>query len=107
MRLSENDVVDRVERVTVRRLRLWVRKGWVAPAAGSVGPAFDALDVARVQLLCELKDDFGLTDDAVPLVLSLMDQLYGARRELKHLAEAVDAQPQAVRQAVRDAYRRG
>ncbi|WPZ32380.1 chaperone modulator CbpM [Thalassobaculum sp. OXR-137] len=106
MSLSEHDVVAQVGRISVRRLRLWVRRGWVAPSMGSEGPVFDALDVARVTLLCQLKDDCGLSDDALPLVLSLMDQLYGTRRELKLLLDAVDRLPEDMRQAVHRVHRR-
>lgn len=106
MSLSEKDVVALIGRVSVRRLRLWVRRGWVAPSVGSSGPVFDTLDVARINLLCQLKDDFGLSDDALPVVLSLMDQLYGTRRELKLLLDAVDRLPEDVRQAVHRVHRR-
>lgn len=106
MSLTEHDVVARVGRISVRRLRLWVRRGWVAPAIGAAGPAFDTLDVARVNLLCQLKDDFGLSDDALPVVLSLMDQLYGTRRELRLLLDAVDRLPDDMRQAVHRSHRR-
>ena len=83
MSLSEHDVVAQVGRISVRRLRLWVRRGWVAPSMGSEGPIFDTLDVARVTLLCQLKDDCGLSDDALPLVLSLMDQLEPLMRRVE------------------------
>lgn len=107
MKLTERDLVDSVEEVTIRRLRLWVKHGWIAPATGKAGPSFDDLDVARIRLVCELKDVLELNDDAVTVVLSLMDQLYGLRKELRTLAAAVEQQPRKVRQeivrAVRDA----
>lgn len=100
MRLSEQDVVEVVQEVSVRRLRLWVRKGWIAPAAGTGGPAFDHADLARVRLVCQLKDEFNLNEDAVSLVLSLMDQVYGLRSELRTLATAVEQQPDSVRRDI-------
>ena len=30
--LSERDVVARVQHLTVTRLRVWVRQGWIRPA---------------------------------------------------------------------------
>lgn len=106
MKHSEQEVVAKVESVTLRRLRLWVRRGWVAPAGGDGGPHFDELDVARIRLLCELKDEMMVNDEAMPVVLSLLDQLYGVRREMKALAQAIDRQPEGVRHKVREAYRR-
>lgn len=101
MSLTEEDVVMAVEQLTVRRLRLWVRKGWVAPRTSESGPRFDEMDVARIRLICEFKDELNVNEDAVPIVLSLLDQLYGARRELRQLAAAIERQPEDVRQRIR------
>ena len=57
---------------------------------------FDEVDIARVRLVCELRDDLGLDAEAIPVVLSLVDQLYGVRRELRALARAVEQQPDEV-----------
>ncbi len=103
---TETQVVAEVDRITLRRLRLWVRNGWVVPATSTSGPRFDDLDVERVRLVCELKEEMNLNDDAVPVVLSLLDQLYGMRREFKALTQALDEQPQKVRQTVRETYQR-
>jgi chaperone modulatory protein CbpM len=106
MSYGERTVVARVERLTLRELRLWVREGWVRPAQGETGPVFDELDVARLQLLCDLRKDMGLPNDVVPAMLSLIDRLHGARRDLRRLAEAVAEQPEDVRRGIADAVRR-
>ncbi len=103
--LYERDVVASVSRVELRELRLWVEMGWVRPAASDQGPIFDDLDVARIRLVCDLRKDMALPTDAVPVVLSLLDQIHGLRRELRGLAGAVDTQPGEIRQAIVDAYR--
>ncbi len=106
MRMDEAAVVARVKRVSLRELRLWVREGWVRPARSDTGPVFDDLDVARIRLLCDLRKDMALPPDAVPPVLTLIDQLHRARRELRWLTEALDEQPDEVRRAVIAALRR-
>ena len=103
--LYERDVVAAVRRVELRELRLWVEMGWVKPAGSEHGPVFDDLDVARIRLVCDLRKDMDLPTDAVPVVLSLLDQIHGLRRELRGLAGAVDAQPAQIRQAVIEAYK--
>ena len=103
--LNERDVVARVARIELRELRSWVRQGWVKPATGEQGPVFDDLDVARIRLVCDLRKDMSLSADAIPIVLSLLDQVHGLRRELRGLAEAVDTQPATTRQAIIEAYR--
>lgn len=103
--LDERDVVAQVTRIELRELRSWVRKGWIRPATGESGPVFDDLDVARIRLVCDLHKDMSLPSDAIPVILSLLDQVHGLRRELRGLAEAVDAQPDATRRAIVEAYR--
>ena len=100
--LDEHAVVATVRRI---ELRLWVHEGWVNPADRDGKPVFDDLDVAHIRLVCDLRLEMSLPDDAVPVVLSLLDQIHGLRRELRVLAGAVDAQPDAVRQAIITAYK--
>lgn len=105
--LDERDVVATVRRLHLKELRLWVEMGWVRPANSDAGPVFDDLDVARIRLVCDLRQDMSLPEDAVPVVLSLLDQIHGLRRELRGLAGAVDTQPDEIRQAIVQAYRKG
>jgi len=105
MRLSDIEVVETVGAITVTELRVWVREGWITPQVEDSQPVFDKIDVARIRLVCQLRDELDVGDDAVPVILSLMDQLYGLRRELKWLAHAIGEQPDTVREQVRDAYR--
>lgn len=104
MRISEQEVVASIDEVTVRRLRRWVRQGWIVPSKASEGHRFDELDLARVRLVCQLQDELDLKEDTVPVVLSLIDQVYGLRRELKALTVAIEAQPKETREAIKEAY---
>lgn len=100
MRMTERMVVAEVRRLTLRDLRRWVREGWVRPAMGEAGPVFDKLDVARLRLLCDLRQEMALPADALPVVLTLIDRLHEARRETRLLLEALGEQPEGVRRAV-------
>lgn len=106
MRMDEYSVVARVQRLTLRELRLWVREGWVRPARGPAGPVFDEIDIARVRLLCDLRKEMALPADVLLTVLTLMDHLHRARRDLRRLTEALDDQPEDVRRAILASYRR-
>lgn len=106
MRLTERSVVAKVERLTMRELRLWVREGWVRPAQGETGPLFDELDVARIRLLCDLRRDMAIPTSALPPVLTLIDQLHRTRRDLRRLTEALDEQAEDVRGEIIAAVRR-
>lgn len=100
MTLTEQAVVAHIERLTLRELRIWVREGWVRPAQGAHGPVFDDLDVARIRLLCDLRKDMAVPNEAMPVVLTLMDHLHRTRRELRHVTEVVDEQPNDIRKAI-------
>lgn len=106
MTYDETEIVQQAETITRRRLRLWLRRGWVVPQKSPAGIRFDGADLARLQLICELKDEINLSDDAVAVVLSLIDQLHSVRHEFRALGRAIEAQPEDVRRAVHDAYRR-
>jgi len=106
MSLSEEDLVVQVESLSVQRLHKWIRLGWVRPERHEGLPVYHEVDVARVRLLRDLEFEFEFDDDTVPLVLSLLDQVHGLRHELRSLAAAVEEQPPAVRERIRNAYRR-
>ena len=79
-------------------LAAWVEQCWVAPEPdGAGGWVFQAIDVARVRLIYDLHRDMGLSEDMVTLVLSLLDQVYELRGQLKAVTRAVDGLPEPVR----------
>jgi chaperone modulatory protein CbpM len=103
MKLKEREVVEQLGTLTLTELRLWVSEGWVTPEEDR---SFAEIDVARIRLVCQLRQDMNLNEDAVPVVLSLLDQLHGLRSELQHLAKALEEQPEDVKRRVASAYRR-
>lgn len=105
MRLRERDVVAHVRRLQLQELRQWVSEGWICPTGSDDGPVFDELDLARIRLVCDLKKEMSVPTDAVPMILSLLDQVYGLRHELRALAQAIDRQPEETRSAVLEAYK--
>jgi chaperone modulatory protein CbpM len=104
MRLTEQDVVARIREVSVVQLRVWVERGWVTPSTDLEGPTFDEIDLARIRLVHELREQLEIDEEALPVVLSLVDQLYGARRELRALIQAVAAEPDEVCRRIRARY---
>lgn len=63
----------------------------------AAGPVFRALDLARMELLCDLADQFNLEGDALGVVIGLIDQLHDTRRHLHAMAQAMEAEPQDLR----------
>lgn len=102
MILTLADVVVRLERVERLEVVSWVEHGWLRPARDAEGeePVFGEVDLARAQLICELRHDLEVDEETLPLVLGLIDQLYAQRRRLSLLATALQRQPEEVRRAI-------
>ena len=98
--LTEQDVVGRVQRLTVTRLRVWVNEGLIKPA-GQVPLGFSEADIARAALICDLEDRLGFEEDEVPVLLNLIDQIHGLRSQLKCLLDALDELPEDARARVK------
>lgn len=75
----------------------FVRQSWVLAREERGAWAFDEADAARVKLIVELKRDMEVNDEAIPVVLGLLDQLYGLRQVLEDVRVAVDSLPPALR----------
>jgi chaperone modulatory protein CbpM len=102
MRLTLTELVVQLARVERVEVQSWVEHGWLRPAhdADSREVVFADVDLARAQLICELRHDLGVEEATLPLVLDLLDQLYTVRRRMNRLTEAVQEQPDDVRQAI-------
>ena len=95
--IDENELVEMIDRLEADALQRWIDLDWVRPQRDGINFRFDALDVARIRLICELHYELRIEEDSMSVVLSLMDQLYRARRSLRSVLAAVEAQPEEVR----------
>ena len=83
-------LITRVSGLTETDLTRWINNDWVRPL-GPVGAyLFQDIDVARVRLIVELRDEMRIDEEALPVVLLLLDQLYGLRRQINDLGDALD-----------------
>jgi chaperone modulatory protein CbpM len=98
-------VLQEIGALDAAELTRWIDSGWVRPEGEHGQWLFRAVDVARVRLIIEIRHELAIDDETVPVVLSLVDQLYGLRRELGALCGAIAAQPEATRQAIATALR--
>lgn len=82
-------------------LHVWIERRWVLPARDPAGQyAFSDADVARIRLIAELHDDLAVDDDAMEIVLPLIDRVYGLRRRLRSVLSAVAELPEPQRQHI-------
>jgi chaperone modulatory protein CbpM len=74
-------------RLDARALDAWIEAGWLRPHGSQSRREFSDIDVARARLICDLRGDLGVNDEAVPVVLDLIDQIHGLRRLVRELVE--------------------
>lgn len=73
----------RFSHLRVEDLQLWISEGHVRPERAEGELVFTEIDVERVRLILELRDEMAVNEEAMPVVLSLLDQLYELRRRLR------------------------
>lgn len=81
--ISGHELRARV-RIDQQRLQSWIDEGWLVPYRGDE-PLFSEMDIARAQFIRELKEDFGVNDEGIGLILHLLDQVHGLRRQMQAL----------------------
>src|SRR5262245_31974720 len=89
-------------RLEAEMLETWVAAGWLIPDEADGSPRFSELDVARAQLINDLKDRIGVNDAGVDVVLHLVDQLHGLRQTMQECLSTMRAQPDDLRERLAD-----
>lgn len=90
---APEQVIESVTALTAERLVHFERLRIITPVQTSDGPRYHTLDVRRITLLCELTDDFEVNDDALVIIMSLLDKLHGAHNKLDQVVQAISAEP--------------
>jgi len=96
MLMAFEDVISEIE-VGAAELTIWIEQHWVLPVEEDGNFLFDSTDVARCRLIAELRRDMGVNEEAMPVVLRLLDQVYGLRRALADLTAAIKHLPKDAR----------
>lgn len=81
-------------------LATWIDAGWLLPGRADADPGFSDIDLARAQLIGDLKDDLGVNDEGVSVILDLLDQIHGVRWIFREFLSVVRAQPEATRRRI-------
>jgi len=103
--MSIDELIEAITPLQRADLDVWVRDSLVAPDREGEALRFSEMECARVRLICTLRYELEVEEDTLPLVLSLLDQLYEARGKLKALTAAVATQPQGVQDALMETMR--
>jgi len=101
--IALEDLLKRRKELDRRELTRWVENRWVLPERRNQTLIFHEVDVARIELILEIRHEFAIDEEAVPLVLGLLDQVYDLRRQLRRMCDALAAQPPEVQAVIRKA----
>jgi chaperone modulatory protein CbpM len=78
--------------VEQQAVETWIAAGWLVPPQTAPEPMFSDVDLARAQLIRDLREDLGVNDEGVAVILHLLDQMHGLRGSMQGLlAEMRDA----------------
>jgi chaperone modulatory protein CbpM len=72
-----------------KTLEAWIHEEWLVPASSAGEMSFTDADVARAQLIRDLRNDLGVNEEGVGVILHLVDQVHGLRRVLTELLKSV------------------
>ncbi|KAA2313297.1 hypothetical protein DL237_13025 [Pseudooceanicola sediminis] len=92
-RFTEDEVIAAVTRLTRPQLIRYIEVAFVRPERAEQGYLFRQVDLARLELLCDLSQDLELDENALHVVIPLLDQLHAARLDLARLTDTLRALP--------------
>ena len=95
-----DDLVAAISTLQRSDLDTWIREELVTPRHEAGTLLFTDMECARVRLICTLHYEIEIDVETLPVVLSLVDQLYDTRQRLLSLTAAVAAQGKAVQAAI-------
>ncbi len=85
--ITEREFLERA-RLDRRTLSVWIEEEWLIPTGAGEERAFTDTDVARANLIRDLKDKMGVNDEGLDIVLHLVDQMHALRRALAAALES-------------------
>jgi chaperone modulatory protein CbpM len=69
-------------------LEVCIAEEWLLPSGTATEVAFSEMDLSRAKLIRDLKNDLGVNDEGVGVILNLLDQMHGLRRALAELLQS-------------------
>ena len=95
-----DDLVAAISALQRSDLETWIREEMVTPRQEAGTLLFTDMECARVRLICTLHYELEIDAGALPVMLSLVDQLYDTRQRLLSLTAAVKVQDKNVQAAI-------
>ena len=84
MIISKLEFLDRTQ-LDLETLEVWIEEEWLVPTRTETELAFSEADLARAELIHDLKQELGVNDEGVGVILNLLDQVHGLRKALAEI----------------------
>ncbi|MET4724555.1 chaperone modulatory protein CbpM [Bradyrhizobium japonicum] len=98
--MAVDDLLATISALQRSDLERWISEELVAPQQDGGALMFSDMECARIRLICTLTYELDVDDSALPVVPSLLDQLYDTRRRLLSLTRAIKTQDATVQLAI-------
>ena len=63
-------------------LEIWIGEQWLIPDETAGELAFSEIDLARAKLIRDLKQDMGVNNEGIGIILDLLDQVHSLRQAM-------------------------
>ncbi len=98
--MDVDDLVAAISTLQRGDLEAWIRDELIVPRQAAETLLFTDMECARVRLICTLHYELEIDAGTLPVVLSLVDQLYNTRQRLFSLTAAIATQDSNVQAAI-------
>jgi chaperone modulatory protein CbpM len=92
MIIQEHEFLELVQ-IDRQTLKVWIEEEWLLPKEGAQGWLFSDLDLARANLIVDLRENMGVNDAGLDVILHLLDQMHGLRRAMSDLLGSMRNNP--------------
>jgi chaperone modulatory protein CbpM len=90
--ITEREFLERA-RLDSATLTIWIEEEWIVPGRADRELAFTEMDLARANLIRDLKDKMGVNDEGLGVILHLLDQMHSLRRALAQALNSARDRP--------------
>ena len=100
--IALDSLLRQIQGLRQAELEEWIEARWVLPERVAGGYVFHEVDVVRVYLIVELRHELLIEVETMPVVLSLLDQVYALRGRLRAYKAAIESLPPDVQALLRE-----
>jgi chaperone modulatory protein CbpM len=75
--------------IDTQTVEFWLEQQWLLPEPTPAGPSFSDREIARARFIVDLKSTFQVNDEAIDVILHLVDQIHGLRYAIAQLRSGI------------------